>query len=126
VNFKDLAIMKNRFFSHDATADLDGSGYVNFTDLALLKKGFFKPPGPSGIVSSCVPAPPPCSVLELTPLLTCGTAACFEPGTPVSCIPQSCASEYETLTTQCRDCVDGVTATSAAQWLDAVVPQCAQ
>lgn len=47
VNYRDLARMKQVFFTGDAVADLDGSGVVNFADLALLKQRFFGVPGPS-------------------------------------------------------------------------------
>ena len=47
INFADLSLMKQRFFSADADADLDGNGSVNFADLSILKSMFFKPPGDS-------------------------------------------------------------------------------
>jgi hypothetical protein len=49
VNFADLGMMKNVFFSADADADLDGNGSVNFSDVGILKAFFFRPPGPSGL-----------------------------------------------------------------------------
>jgi Thrombospondin type 3 repeat len=33
INFSDLGVMKQRFFSNDPDADLDGDGNVNFVDL---------------------------------------------------------------------------------------------
>ena len=50
MNFADLAIMKSRFGSNNADADLDGNGIVNFADLAIAKSLFGKAPGPSGLV----------------------------------------------------------------------------
>lgn len=47
VNFADLSIMSDNFFSSDAETDMDGSGTVNFADLSLLSDQFFQPPGPS-------------------------------------------------------------------------------
>ncbi len=47
VNFRDLAVLKQVFFTGDPVADLDGSGVVNFGDLAILKQRFFGSPGPS-------------------------------------------------------------------------------
>jgi hypothetical protein len=52
VNFVDLGVMKDVFFSNDADADLDGDGAVNFGDLGILKGYFFDPPGPSGLVDA--------------------------------------------------------------------------
>jgi hypothetical protein len=49
VNFADLALLKQRFFTADADADLTGDGSVNFADLALLKSRFFGAPGPSAV-----------------------------------------------------------------------------
>lgn len=46
VNFDDLQLMKQVFFSTgDLDADLDGDGVVNFADLQLMKQFFFQPPG---------------------------------------------------------------------------------
>ena len=50
VNARDLATLKQRFFSRDEEADLDGDGVVNARDLALLKQRFFKTPGPGAPV----------------------------------------------------------------------------
>lgn len=50
VNFADLALLKEAFFSNDPDADFDGSGTVNFNDLGIMKAAFFQPPGPSGLV----------------------------------------------------------------------------
>ncbi len=58
VNFLDLNVMKNAFFSSPASpdwnpdADLDGSNSVNFVDLNIVKAFFFAPPGPSGPASA--------------------------------------------------------------------------
>ncbi len=55
INFSDLGIMKDAFFSQpgdaewNPDADLNGDDLVNFGDLGLLKFAFFGPPGPSGI-----------------------------------------------------------------------------
>ncbi|MBT8145116.1 MAG: hypothetical protein KJO55_10465, partial [Gammaproteobacteria bacterium] len=49
VNFIDLQIMKQAFFSADPDVDLTGDGIVNFADLQILKLLFFGSPGPSGI-----------------------------------------------------------------------------
>ena len=47
VNFADLAILRQVFFTLDPDADFDGDGVVNFADLAILRGAFFQPPGPS-------------------------------------------------------------------------------
>ncbi len=53
VNFADLGIQKNAFFSSPASpnwnpdADLDGDDQVSFSDLGIMKSLFFGPPGPS-------------------------------------------------------------------------------
>ena len=47
VNFADLSLMKQRFFSADPDADLDGNGLVNFGDLSIMKSMFFQSPGDS-------------------------------------------------------------------------------
>jgi len=49
VNYKDLALFRQRFGTTDPDADLDGNGFVNFTDLAKFRQLFFKKPGPSGL-----------------------------------------------------------------------------
>ncbi len=49
VGAADLAYFKQKFFSTDPDADLNGDGGVNAADLAILKVFFFKPPGPSYI-----------------------------------------------------------------------------
>ncbi|MEL7450069.1 MAG: hypothetical protein AAFN78_12725 [Pseudomonadota bacterium] len=49
INFSDLGIMKEVFFTTDPDADLDGDGGVGFSDLAALKSAFFGPPGPSAL-----------------------------------------------------------------------------
>lgn len=46
VNFTDLGLLKDVFFSTDEDADLDGDGGVNFGDLSIMKNFFFGPPGP--------------------------------------------------------------------------------
>ena len=53
VNFSDLLLFKEVFFSPDADADFDDSGLVNFTDLQIMKDAFFGPPGPSGVPNDC-------------------------------------------------------------------------
>jgi len=50
INFVDLGVMKENFFSDDPDADLDGDGNVNFVDLGIMKAVFFGAPGPSGLV----------------------------------------------------------------------------
>ncbi|MBT8098114.1 MAG: hypothetical protein KJO82_00115, partial [Gammaproteobacteria bacterium] len=50
VNFADLQLFKQRFFSDDPDADLNGDGIVNFTDLQITKAFIFGPPGPSGLL----------------------------------------------------------------------------
>ena len=58
VNFADLNVIKDVFFSTPASAnwnpdaDLDGSDSVNFADLNIVKAFFFGPPGPSGPASA--------------------------------------------------------------------------
>ena len=37
VNFTDLGLLKQVFFTTDPNADLDGNGRVNFTDLGIAK-----------------------------------------------------------------------------------------
>jgi hypothetical protein len=49
VNFRDVALFRQRFGTSDPDADFDGSGFVNFGDLAILRQLFLKPPGPSGL-----------------------------------------------------------------------------
>ena len=55
VNFGDLGIQKDAFFSQpgdpnfNADAELDGNQVVNFGDLGILKTQFFGPPGPSAV-----------------------------------------------------------------------------
>ncbi|MBT8131544.1 MAG: hypothetical protein KJO35_04685 [Gammaproteobacteria bacterium] len=55
INFADLAIMAEGFFTADPLLDLDGSGVVNFGDLSILAELFFQPPGPSPTQSLCNP-----------------------------------------------------------------------
>ena len=63
VNFKDLAVLKNAFFSTPGSgwwnpdADLNGDNVVNLTDLALMRVLFFGTPGPSGLSGACDPDP---------------------------------------------------------------------
>lgn len=47
VNFADLAIVRQRFFTSDPHSDLNGDGIINFADLAILKQRFFQAPGPN-------------------------------------------------------------------------------
>ncbi len=49
VNFFDLALFKQVFFSNDEDADLNGDGNVNAVDLLLLREQFLGAPGPSGM-----------------------------------------------------------------------------
>ncbi len=53
VNFLDLAILKQRFFSNDPDADFDGNGTVDDRDYELMKAAFFAPPGPSDFAGEC-------------------------------------------------------------------------
>ncbi len=53
INFRDLAIMKDLFFSNNALADLSTDGIVNFADLSLMKSAFFGSPGPSSQLNVC-------------------------------------------------------------------------
>lgn len=48
VNFLDLNILKEVFFSSDPNADFDGDGMVNLGDLSIMAEFFFGPPGPAG------------------------------------------------------------------------------
>lgn len=50
VDFADLAVLKNLFFTTDTATDLDVSGSVDFSDLAILKSLFFSTPGPTGMI----------------------------------------------------------------------------
>lgn len=50
VNAVDVAYLKDRFFTSDRHADLDGNRTVNAADLAILRSMYFGEPGPSGIV----------------------------------------------------------------------------
>jgi hypothetical protein len=47
VNFEDLVILKQHFFTNYPPADLNHDGVVNFADLAIMKSQFFKTSGPS-------------------------------------------------------------------------------
>lgn len=49
VNFVDLGIMRQVFFTADENADLNGDGATNFVDLGILRESFFNLPGPSGV-----------------------------------------------------------------------------
>lgn len=51
INFVDLALFKEVFFTNDALADFDGDGAVGFNDLYLLKAYLFSPPGPPGLMT---------------------------------------------------------------------------
>ncbi len=46
IDFQDLQLIKEVFFSDDADADLTGDGNVTFDDLAIMKMMFFGAPGP--------------------------------------------------------------------------------
>lgn len=48
INFADLEIFGQAFFTADADADLNGDGIVNFIDLDIVSASFFGLPGPSG------------------------------------------------------------------------------
>ncbi len=46
INFVDLGLLKEVFFTNDADADFNGDGNVNSLDLAIMKQMFFGEPGP--------------------------------------------------------------------------------
>lgn len=48
INFADLSLFAERFFSGDPEADMNGDGIVNFADLNRVSQAFFSTPGPSG------------------------------------------------------------------------------
>jgi glucose/arabinose dehydrogenase len=54
VNFGDIGLLKQAFFTSNANADFDGSGRVNFTDLGIAKAMMFEYVGPSGLATSNV------------------------------------------------------------------------
>jgi len=47
VNFGDLLLLANVFFTGDPNADFDGDGVVNFGDLLTMAQLFLQAPGPS-------------------------------------------------------------------------------
>ncbi len=49
VDFADLTLFKEVFFSANADADFDGSGTVDFPDLTIFKAYFSLPPGPGAV-----------------------------------------------------------------------------
>ena len=49
VNFRDLGLFRQAFFTNDPDADFNGDGVVNAIDLGTLQAFFFMPPGPSGL-----------------------------------------------------------------------------
>ncbi len=49
VNFNDLQLMADRFFTADVHADFNGDGQVDFADLAVMSAQFFLGPGPSAL-----------------------------------------------------------------------------
>ncbi len=51
VNFVDLGLLRQLFFTTDPDADFNGDGTVNFIDLGVMRATFFGPPGPSGLVT---------------------------------------------------------------------------
>lgn len=65
VNFLDLSIIKQAFFTvpangnWNADADMNSDNAVNFADLQRLKTYFFGPPGPSGVPNDCAPCAAP-------------------------------------------------------------------
>ncbi|MFK7887513.1 MAG: thrombospondin type 3 repeat-containing protein [Gammaproteobacteria bacterium] len=50
VNFQDLGLLRQAFFTNDPDADLSGDGTVGIVDLGLMRSLFFTSPGPSGIL----------------------------------------------------------------------------
>ncbi len=55
INFADLQVLKQVFFSDDPDGDFNGDGGVDFEDLALMKATLFGAPGPSGQVLNATP-----------------------------------------------------------------------
>ena len=59
VNFEDLGMLKNAFFSvpgdtnWNPDADFNGDDFVNFDDLATMRASFFEVPGPGGVSNNC-------------------------------------------------------------------------
>ena len=53
VNFPDLLLLKDVFFSSFEPADFNVDGTVNFLDLQVMKTFFFGSPGPSGTTGTC-------------------------------------------------------------------------
>lgn len=51
INFVDLGLLRQVFFTADANADFNGDGTVNFIDLGVMRATFFGSPGPSGLVT---------------------------------------------------------------------------
>jgi len=49
VNAGDLAYLKQKYFTPDLHADINGDGIVNGADLVIMNSFLFKPPGPSGL-----------------------------------------------------------------------------
>ena len=47
VDFSDMTVFSDVFFTADADADFDGSGFVDFSDLTIFEALFFQPSGPS-------------------------------------------------------------------------------
>jgi hypothetical protein len=47
VDFDDLTLFSNVFFTPDPDADFNGNAFVDFLDLSLFNNSFFQPPGPS-------------------------------------------------------------------------------
>jgi hypothetical protein len=47
VDYPDLTLFSNVFFTPDSDADLNGDAFVDFLDLTLFSDSFFQPPGPS-------------------------------------------------------------------------------
>ena len=45
VDFSDLSLFEDRFFSADADADFNGDGLVDFADLSMLEDLFGRAPG---------------------------------------------------------------------------------
>lgn len=49
VNFIDLGIFRQVFFTADENADFNTDGVVNFIDLGIMRSTFFQPPGPGAV-----------------------------------------------------------------------------
>jgi len=68
VNFIDLAMMRERFYTNEPDVALRGDDMVGFSDLAYLSPGFLRPGGPLQITprdGRGIPVPAPTTPLLL-------------------------------------------------------------